>query len=521
MRERTRLMRAASVVGLATLLSRILGFVRDAAIAWYFGAGFASDAFIAAFRLPNVFRRLFGEGAFSSAVVPVFTEVLYQHGKQESNRLAGDALRLLALILGLVAGASILLAPWLVRLIAPGFEAEKYQLTVTLTRIMLPYVFFVCLVALSSAILNVYHHFAAPALSPVMLNLGMIGAIFLIAPQMDVPIVGLAIGVIIGGFLQLALQFQPLIRQGVAFWRHRSLFHPAMRSIGRLMLPVILGAAVYQINILISTLLGTLLAEGSVTVLYFADRLVQFPLGLFAIAATTAVLPSLSRQAAAGDWRSYKETLGQGIRIILFLTVPAMVGLIILAEPIVALLFERGQFDAAAVQLTAGALSYYAIGLWAVAAVRIIAAGYFALQDTKTPLKAALVSIGANLVLGAILMRSMAQNGLALATSIASMLNLTILVFGITLKLEGLPWRRLLQSMLRTVAVSCLMGVGVWALAETVLPVSGPSVFYRAAGLISVVAVGMLIYLGLSWMLNSRELAGVMAELKKTKASHE
>ena len=515
MHERARLMEAASVVGFATLMSRILGFVRDAAIAWYFGAGFASDAFIAAFRIPNLFRRLLGEGALSSAVVPVFTDVLYTEGREESNRLAGAALRLLAVFLCALAVVCIVLAPLLVRLIAPGFTAEKYHLTVMLARIMLPYVFFVCLVALCAGILNVYNHFAAPAYAPVMLNLGMIGAVFLIAPQMETPIVGLAIGVILGGCLQLGLQIPPLVRKRVYFWQNKSLFHPAMKHMGRLLLPVILGGAVYQINILISTLLGTLLTEGSVTFLYFADRLVQFPLGLFAIAATTAVLPSLSRQAAAHDWVGLKETLGQALRMIFFLTVPAMVGLILLREPIVALLFERGEFDATATRLTAGALSYYASALWAFATVRIVATSFFALQDTRTPFLAAVASIAANLVMGAILMRSMAHNGLALSTSIASMLNLAILVIGINSKLNGLPWKRLLPSMVRTISISALMGLFVWAISDPMLTNMDQSIVWSALGLILVVTAGAVFYLGLSWLLNSPELSGVLSEIRK------
>jgi putative peptidoglycan lipid II flippase len=517
MQERTRLMQAAGVVGFATLLSRMLGFVRDAAIAWYFGAGFASDAFIAAFRLPNLFRRLLGEGAFSSAVVPVFTEVLYDRGLAESNRLAGAALRLLAIALCLLALGCILLAPWLVRLIAPGFTAEKYQLTVTLARIMLPYLFFVCMVALCAGILNVYHHFAAPAYAPAMLNLGMIGAIFLIAPRLDVPVIGLAVGVLLGGCLQLALQLPPLVAHRVFFWRGGPLFHPAMGQIGRLMIPVILGGAVYQINIVISTLLGTLLSEGSVTFLYFADRLVQFPLGVFALAATTAVLPSLSRQAAARNWVALKETLGQALRMILFLTVPSMVGLVILREPIVALLFERGEFDPAATRLTAEALSYYAIGLWAFATVRIVATSFFALQDTRTPMMAAVASIVANFAVGVLLMRFMAHSGLALATSIAAMLNLVILVVGINARLDGLPWRRLLPSILRTVFISALMGIFVWAVAGAVLVDSHQSVILGTLSLIAVVSAGAFFYFGLSWLMNSRELSGVVAEIRKRK----
>jgi putative peptidoglycan lipid II flippase len=515
MQERTRLMQAAGVVGFATLLSRMLGFVRDAAIAWYFGAGFASDAFIAAFRLPNLFRRLLGEGAFSSAVVPVFTEVLYDQGKEESNRLAGAALRLLAVTLCALAIACILLAPWLVRLIAPGFAAEKYQLTVTLARIMLPYLFFVCMVALCAGILNVYHHFAAPAYAPVMLNLGMIGAIFLIVPRMEVPVIGLAVGVILGGCLQLMLQLPPLVRHRVFFWQGRALFHPAMAQMGRLMVPVVLGGAVYQINILVSTLLGTLLPEGSVTFLYFADRLVQFPLGIFAMAATTAVLPSLSRQAAARQWIALKETLGQTLRMILFLTIPAMVGLVLLREPIVALLFERGEFDPAATRLTAAALSYYAAGLWAFATVRIVATTYFALQDTRTPMVAAVASIAANFAMGIILMRFMAHSGLALATSIAAMLNLVILVIGINARLDGLPWKKLLPSLLRTLLVSAVMGIFIRTIAGVILVDSHRSVVLSAMSLIAVVSAGAVFYFGLSWLMNSRELSGVIAEMRK------
>ena len=518
MRERTRLIQAAGVVGTATLFSRILGFVRDAAIAWYFGAGFASDAFIAAFRLPNLFRRLLGEGAFGAALVPVFTEVHVSQGKRESGRLAAAAMRLLALMLTVMTIGSILLAPILVRLIAPGFTGEKFHLTVVLARIMLPYVFFVCAVALCAGILNVYGHFAAPALAPVMLNLAMIGAVFLLAPRMEVPVVGLAIGVVLGGMLQLGLQLPPIVRHGVRFWAGLSLFHPAMLPIGRLMLPVIVGGAVYQINVLINTLLGTLLAEGSVSVLYYADRLVQFPLGLFAITVTTAILPSLSRQAAAGDYEGLGETLGQALRMVFFLTFPAMVGLIVLREPIVALLFERGEFDLAATRLTAGALSYYALGLWAFATVRVVASSYFALRDAKTPLMAAVASIVANTILGALLMQAMAQNGLALATSIASMLNLVLLIVGIDSKLQGLNWRKMLPSFIKTVCISGLMGLFVWAVAGPVLPPMNRPVPVRAAGLLAVIAAGAAVYFGLSRLLNSRELAGVLSELHKRKS---
>lgn len=508
--------KAAGVVGGATLLSRLLGFVRDAAIAWYFGAGLASDAFIAAFRLPNLFRRLFGEGAISAAIVPTLTEVLVRQGRAEANRIAAVALRLTGVILSVATVACVAAAPWLIRIFAPGFELQKYQLTVVLARIMLPYVLLVCMVALSGGILNVYGHFAAPALSPAFLNVGMIGAIFLMAPQLGTPVLALAFGVLIGGCLQFGLQIPPLIKAGVRFWEPCGWFHPALKSAARLLMPVIVGGAVYQINILIGTLLGTLLAEGSVTYLYFADRLVQFPLGVFAAAATTAVLPSLSRQAAAQDHDAFKATLVQALRMIFFATVPAMVGLILLGEPIVGLLFERGEFDALATRLTAGALSYYAVGLWAFATVRILAAGFFALQDTRTPLLAAMASICANLSLGLVLMKPLGHSGLALAASAASILNLVILTGAINSRVGGLDWQRLLPSLLRTILSSALMGLVVWGLAEVVVDGSTQTPGARALGLLVAISAGVGTYLAVCRLLSSQELAVVLAEIRKS-----
>ncbi|MFQ5772212.1 MAG: murein biosynthesis integral membrane protein MurJ, partial [bacterium] len=303
MSENSRVIKAAGVVSAATFLSRILGFIRDAVIAWYFGAGFSTDAFIAAFRIPNLLRKLFGEGSLSNAFVPVLTEYLANQGKAEAFRLARSALLLLSIILVVISISGVLLAPVIVRVVAPGFSdsPDKISLTITLTHIMFPYIFFICLVALCMGILNVLGHFAAPALAPVLLNLAMICSIFFICPYMADPILGLAVGVMIGGVMQLLLQLPFIARKGVLAGPKIKIFHPGLKKIGRLMPPVIFGGAVYQINILVGTLLGSLQEEGSVTYLYFADRLVQFPLGIFALAAATAVLPSLSRQATERD----------------------------------------------------------------------------------------------------------------------------------------------------------------------------------------------------------------------------
>jgi putative peptidoglycan lipid II flippase len=515
MSENTRVVKAASVVGAATLLSRILGFIRDAVIAWFFGAGFSSDAFIAAFRIPNLLRRLFAEGSLSSAFIPVFTQYIVRRGQSEAFHLARSAFRLLSVILILVTIGGIFLSPWIVKLVAPGFVADKYTLTVTLTRLMLPYIFFIGLVALCMGILNVLGHFAAPALAPVLLNISIIGSVLIICPSLPVPAVGLAAGVLIGGALQLAIQLPVLWRKGFRFWGKAQLLHPGLRQVGTLIPPVILGGAVYQINIVIGTILGSLLAEGSVTYLYFADRLVQFPLGVFAIAAATAILPSLSRQAASEDFEALKNTFDHALKFVFFISIPAMVGLIVLREPIVTLLFQRGAFDAQATRLTAEALLYYSLGLWAFSAVRIVAAAFFAMQDTRTPVKMAGISILANVILGVVLMKPLDHSGLALATSLSSILNLGLLVRALQNKLGSLGWRSISRSFGRTLVSSLSMGVAVWAVGLKIIPAQNPTLTGLLGGVAGCVIIGICTYAGASYILKSPELDVVLTEVRK------
>jgi putative peptidoglycan lipid II flippase len=517
MRENSRIIKAAGVVGAATLLSRTLGYIRDAVIAWYFGAGHSSDAFIAAFRIPNLLRKLFGEGAISNAFIPVLTDYLTKDGKDEALRLARSTLLILSVLLVALSIFGILLAPLIVKVIAPGFfdSPDKIPLTITLTRIMFPYIFFIGLVALCMGILNVFGHFAAPALAPVLLNLAMICSVIFICPHLSSPIVGLAIGVILGGVLQLSLQLPFVVRKGLILRQKGNLFHPGLKKIGRLMPPVIVGGAVYQINVLVAGLLGSLLKEGSVSYLYFADRLVQFPLGIFAIAAATAVLPSLARQAAVHDIEALKDTFGYAVRLILFLTIPSMVGLIILREPIVALLFQRGEFSSLATQLTAQALLYYAMGLGAFSAVKIVAATFFALKDTRTPVIMALVSIVANIVFGIILMRPLAHGGLALATSLASILNLGLLVHALRSKLGSLGWRSIMQSAYRTLLSAGCMGVVVWGAAFVFIPPEGAAGMRLILGLTGSILTGLIIFGTCSYLIKSPELLNIVAEVKK------
>jgi putative peptidoglycan lipid II flippase len=510
MNENRQVTKAAGVIGLSTLLSRILGFIRDMVTAWFFGAGFLTDAFFVAFRIPNILRRLLAEGSLSIAFIPVFTEAIAKNGKDEAFQMARSAVRLLSIILTAVTVIGILAAPFIVRLMAPGFEGEKFTLTLVLTRIMFPYVFFICLVALCMGILNVLGHFAAPALSPVFLNLSIIGAVFLISPHLKQPVYGLAFGVLIGGVLQLFLQMPFLIHKGFFFWEKAPVYHPGLKKMFQMMGPAVFGAAVHQINILIGTLLASLLPEGSVSYLYYADRLVEFPLGIFAISTSVAALPSLARQAANKNIAGLKNTFAHAMNFTLFITFPAMVGLMILTRPIIALLFERGAFDPQSTQMTAYALLCYAMGLWAFAAVRVIVSTFYALLDTKTPVMMATLSIIANIALSIVLMGPMKHGGLALATSLSSMLNVFLLLWALRTKIGALNLKKIIESVLKSVVCSCIMGGCLWWMLGA-LDMTGAHNTLSLLGQLSLlVAVGLGVYVLCAAILRCRELNDIL-----------
>lgn len=502
----SELTRATVTVALATVLSRILGFVRDAMIAWVFGAGFSADAFLAAFRIPNLFRRLVAEGTLNSAFVPLLTEVRWKGGDAHAGALFQAAVRTVAGLLLAVCVAGMLAAPWIVQGLAPGFSSSKQELTLVLVRLMFPYLIAGGVVALFMAALNVYGSFAVPALAPALLNIAMIGSLGLIAPLLEQPVIALALGVLIGGAFQLAWQAPLLKRYGLHPWRPPWRGHPALVRMARLMVPAVLGGAVYHINVLVGTMLASLLPEGSVSYLYFADRLVEFPLGVAAMAAATAVLPSLSRNAAAGDLQALRATFEVAFRLVSFAIIPAAVGLILLAEPIVRLLFGRGEFSAADVRLTVQAVSYYALGLWAFASVRIAVAAFFALQDSKTPVRAAIAAILANLLLSAVCMRPLAHGGLALATALASILNLLLLLMALHRRLGGLNWRAMALGLGRSLLSAGLMAPGVLGVARVMIHGAGQTTASLALGVAASVAAGVVIYLVASLVIGSPEM---------------
>jgi putative peptidoglycan lipid II flippase len=504
--ETERVARAAGTIGLFTLLSRLLGFVRDMVVARAFGASMAADAFFVAFRIPNLFRELLAEGTISAAFVPVFTEKLALGERERAWELASRVFTvLLAAAVGVVC-LGVLAAPLIVRVMAPGFAAAPAQqaLTVLLTRIMFPYLAFIALSALAMGVLNAHRAFALPALAPFFFNLMLIAAALWLAPRMQVPALGLAVGVLLGGLAQLGLQIPGLVAHGMIprlAWAPRD---PDMRRIGRLMVPVVFGLSVTQVNLLVNTLLASFLAPGSVSYLYYGMRLIHFPLGIFGVALATAILPTLSAQAAREDFAGVKRGVVGALRLVLFVTVPAMAGLMTLRTPIVTILFQRGAFDARATAGVATAVLAYACGLWAFAAVRIVAATFYALKDTATPVKVAALAMGANIVLNLALMHPLRHGGLALATALAAMLNLVLLLFALKSRLEGLSLGALWPSLARTVAAAGVMAaVCAWVAAGPVF--AAGTAWVRGAWLAATVGGSVILYLGTHRLLGGDE----------------
>lgn len=514
--ERVKITEAASIVGAATLLSRIFGYVRDMIIALLFGAASSTDAFFVAFRIPNLLRRLVGEGALTASFIPVYSEYLHQKSKKESDELVSASFTILTLSLIIIAGLGIIFSPWIVKVMAYGFtkDIEKFKLTVLLTRIMFPYIFFIGLVALAMGILNSWKHFMAPALAPVLLNISIIFSAFLFYNFFSEPIISLALGVLLGGLTQLCWQIPFIRRRGIKI---RFLFrpaHPGVRRIALLMAPSVFGLGVTQLNVLVSTFLASYLPEGSISYLYYADRLLEFPMGIFAIAIATAVLPTMAEQSAQNDISGMKETLSFALRLTFFVTLPAMAGLIVLRQPIISLLFERGAFTAQAAAMTGQALLFYALGLVFFAGVRIIVPAFYSLQDAKTPVKVAFLALLVNAGLGAILMFPLRHSGLALATSLAAGVNFSLLLIILKRKLGRMGAKKIMRSFAQSLSASLVMGIVIYLVSIPEAWKSG-QFLYKILFLSGVIFLGIFTYMGLSYILRSEENDAIMEIVKR------
>ncbi|MEH6651030.1 MAG: murein biosynthesis integral membrane protein MurJ [Motiliproteus sp.] len=428
------LLRSSSMVGLMTLLSRVMGLLRDIVIAHSFGAGASADAFFVAFKIPNFLRRLFAEGAFAQAFVPVLSEYRTQGDTAAVKALIDRVAGSLGLVLSLLSALAILAAPLLAMVFAPGFylnDTAKYQLTVEMLRLTFPYLLLISLTAFGGSILNSYDRFAVPAFTPVLLNLSLIGSVFWLQPWLETPVMALAWGVLIAGVSQLLLQLPFLLRIGLMPNPKIGFSDTGVRKIMRLMVPALFGVSVSQINLLLDTVLASLLQTGSVSWLYFSDRLVELPLGVFGIAIATVILPSLSRKHAEKTPEAFASMLDWAVRMVLLIGVPAALALWLLAEPMLITLFQYGAMTPEDVVQAGYSLRAYSLGLLAFMLIKVLAPGYFSRQDTKTPVKIGIIAMAANMALNLALIVPLAHAGLALATSLSAFLNAGLLLRGL------------------------------------------------------------------------------------------
>ena len=509
-------------MAMATLLSRIGGLVRDVLVARLFGAGLATDAFFVAFTIPNLLRRFFAEGSLSAAFVPTFSEVLHQRGEEEAQRLANRCMTLLLLVMVAIVALGIIGSPWITKVIGYGFSEipGKLELTDRLNRIMFPYIGLVSLLALITGILNVRGHFFLPSLSPLFLNLMMIMAALSLRQLFSVPIYALAIGVLLGGVLQLLLQYPLLLRYKIALKPDFRFRHdPQLKKVMTLMIPGILGVAIYQINIIVSRLLASFLPDGSVSYLYYGQRLFEFPQGIFIVSLAQAALPMMSRQIAEKDVAGMRDSLGFALSLVTLFTLPAITGLILCAKPIYALFFFGGEFEMTDVVNTSTALICYAPGLLFVGFSRIAAQTFYALQDTRTPVIVSFWTLLVNAVAGYLLMLWYGYSGLAIALTISSVFNAILLVWLLQRRVGGflhktfwLPVVKVIPAcLLMAIAVDRALGFADWQ--------GAGNHFHKGVVLAAAVASGSLVYFGCCYLFKIEEVRSGLQALRRKRRS--
>jgi putative peptidoglycan lipid II flippase len=520
--ERVSLLRSAGSISLATAMSRVLGLVREQVQSYYFGAGFVTDAFLAAFRIPNLLRDLFAEGALSSAFVPTFTAIKQRDGPEAAWSLANRLFTLLAVILTGVTVAIFLFAPWIMRVYAAGFGPEKMALAVTMTRILAPFLLAVAVAAVAMGILNTYGRFFIPALAPALLNVAAILGVVLLSPLFlrwgGQAGLSLAIGAMVGGLLQFGVQVPPLRALGFRFrpeWAPRD---PGLVRIAWLMLPATIGQAATQVNFLVDTWLASRYGNGPITWLSLAFRLIQLPIGLFGVAIGMANLARVSRDSAAGDREALRSNFSAALRAVALLALPATAGLIALREPIIKVIFEHGRFDHTSTLNTAAALLCYAIGLYAYAVTKVQVPTFYALGDTRVPVVASSAAVAAKLAANGVFVFALPRLGvdpflgLALSTSVAAWTNFGILAWGLRRRAGSIAGHGVVRATLAMLVVALATGLccgGAHALLAQLAP--GGGVGGEIARLAVSVALGFATTLGGALLLRVPEAAALVA----------
>jgi putative peptidoglycan lipid II flippase len=505
------LVRSIATVGSLTLVSRVLGFVRDILIAALLGAGPLADAFFVAFKLPNFLRRLFAEGAFNAGFVPMFARTLEGEGRASAKAFAEQAQAIQLAVLTPLVLLTIAAMPWVIMVLAPGFEAggERYQGAVELSRITFVYILFIALVALYGGVLNSLGRFAAPAAAPIVLNLCLIGALTVSALWLDAPAQALAWGVAVAGLLQCLWLRVAVRREDMAPALRRPRFSPEMKRLFWLILPGAIGAGGAQINLFIDVMLASLLPPGAVSYLYYADRVNQLPLGVIGVAIGTALLPLMSRHLRAGQIAHAMHNQNRALELALLLTVPAAVALVVLCVPIISVLFERGAFGAEASRATSAALAAYALGLPAYVLIKVLTPGYFAREDTRTPVKIAIVCLISNVLVALMLIWWLAHVGIALATAFSAWLNAGLLARGLRRERLLQPDDQLKRRLPRIVGASLAMALGLWLAAPWLAGVPPP---LTLALLITAGGLGFLLLAHLVGALDFGELRRVVGK---------
>jgi len=513
--SKKKLATSTAIISSGIMTSRILGLIRDIFIANFFGGGIAAEAFFIAFTIPNALRQLVAEGAVNTVLVPVFTKYSIKESKAEFWRLASILFNVFAILLVVIVIAGILIAPILAKIIAPGFvnDAERMSLTVRLIRMLFPYILLIGLTAYFAGILNTFKHFTAPAFASTVLNATMISSMLLFYP--GVTIGQLAAAVLVGGVLQLSIQIPPFARQKPLFNLRLGFVHREIKHIGKLLLPRMVGAGIYQINIIVDRMLASLhliVGSGAIAALYYGNRLFQLPLALFGIAVATAALPTMSSFAEKKDIEELKGTIAFSLKNMLFFSMPASVGLMVLSRPIITVLFERGDFTPYVTAITSSALFFYAIGLIAYGSVKVLVAAFHSMQDTATPVKVACVALVSNIVLNLLLMVPLKAGGLALATSLSGFINAGALYFALRSRIGRLGAAGIPLFLIKLLVASAVMGAATYGMQEWL---AWGSLARNICNLTFIILTGIGVYIIMALILRIRNIKPVMLWRRK------
>ncbi len=500
------LFRATSVVACMTLLSRVAGFLRDMVTAQLFGASAAFDAFSVAFRIPNLMRRLFAEGSFSQAFVPILSEYQKQKTDEDIRQFINAIAGTLGSVLLGVTALGIVLAPWLIRLFAPGFEStgQRFDLAVMMLRITFPYLFLISLTAFAGAILNTYSRFWVAAFTPIWLNVCMISAAIWLAPHLHVPITALAYGVLLAGVVQLGFQLPFLNKMGLLPQPRIRFSDTGVRRVLKLMVPALFGVSVSQINLLLDTLFASLLVVGSVSWLYYSDRLMEFPLGVIGVAISTVILPHLSRHHAANADAEFSRVMDWALRCVLLVGLPAAVAFAVMAGPLLSTLFQHGHFDAHAVMMTRKSLSMFALGIAPFMLVKILASGFYAKQTMRTPVRIGIIAMISNMILNMLLVWPLKHAGIALATSLSAMINSGLLFYFLRQRRFYVPCAGWRLFGCQLVVANSLLAVWLWFAVGDLSVWLSATVMWRISHLLIVFISAICLYPLVLWMTGMR-----------------